>query len=251
MKYSRLLTFLFAISFLLTSCYDAVQKIQFTENGGGNTSYSIDFSKGLAMVKAFIPDSIQQSPDFSKKVDTTFTLIDVMPDSLKKTKSEEALRMLSATIINMNMDMASNQFKVEFKGTSNNEAELRYRLQNLDKELSATDNIAGGAKGLAGGASSGLNTDYFIYEYKKGYFKRTVDTAAFNRSLAQNSAIYEMMQGSGLDANFVLEMMFPKSVKKYKSTLLTLSSDKKVATLKYSMKEAIKTPSIMNVEIEY
>ncbi|MCO4292752.1 hypothetical protein NF867_07755 [Solitalea sp. MAHUQ-68] len=251
MKFLRLITFLFAISFSLTSCYDAVQKIQFKENGGGNMSYSIDFSKGLSMMKAFIPDSIQQSPDFSKKIDTSFTLIEVMPDSLKKTKSKETLQMLSATRLNMQMDMVNNQFKVEFNGASNSEADLRYRLQNFDKELSVGDNFPGGNKDLAGGASSGLSTDYFIYEYKKGYFKRIVDTAAFNKSLAQNAAIYEMIKSSGLDANFVLELMFPKSVKKYKSALLTLSNDKKVATVKYSMKDAMKNPSIMEVEVEY
>lgn len=240
------------IAFLFSSCYDAVQKIDFAENGGGKVIYSIDFSKGITMMKVFIPDSIQQSPDFKKSIDTSVTMFEVMPDSVKRIKDEQSLKMYKNTVMNAQMDMASNKLKIIFTSDASTEKDMTFRLKNFEKELSESGSFMGGSgsQNMTGGMSP-IDVNYFIYDYKKGYFKRSVDTAAFSKNLKQNASMYDMIKDAGLDATFTLDLNFPKAVKKCKSSKVVLSKDKKNATLKYSLKEAIKDPSIMEIEIEY
>ncbi|UKJ07851.1 hypothetical protein [Solitalea lacus] len=250
MKAIKLLALFCSFTILLTSCYDSVQRIEFKDNGGGTIAYSIDFSKGIGMLKAFIPDSVQQSVSFSRKIDTTVTMIETVPDSVKKQKSEDALKMLASTTMKAQVDMMNNLMKINFNGQASNEKELRFWLQNFDKEASFGGAMpAGGAQ--FSGNTSGLTSDYFTYEYRKGYFKRKVDTVLFRNNMKQNEAVYDMVNNAGMDANFTLELIFPKPIKRYNASNMTVSGNKKSGVLKYSMKEAIINPQIMNVEVEF
>lgn len=204
------------------------------------------------MMKVFIPDSIQQSPDFKKSIDTSITMLQAMPDSIKRTKDAESLEMYKNTMMNAQMDMANNKLKIVFSGDATTEKALIFRLKNFEKELSESGSFMGnsGNQNMTGGMSP-IDVNYFIYDYRKGYFKRSVDTAVFSKNIAQNASMYDMIKDAGLDANFTLDLNFPKAVKKCKSSKVILSKDKKNATLKYSLKEAIKDPSIMEIEVEY
>jgi len=256
-KMRLLLLLLLPVAFI--SCTDTREELEIKSNGSGTLVMKSDLSKLLEMAKSFGGETDLAKDGLDRAYDTTMFMKDYI-DTAKDVPADkkELLRNGKVHVV-MNVKESIGRFDMIFPFTSTN------KLQELYANLNSSD---GGLKNLFGGMGKNLpkggETEQgndknmpqiaSIYDItvKDGLYSRKVNKERYD-AFAQAMKLDELKQmGSMLgDMDYTLSVKLPRPIKKVSNSKVTLSDDKRTATLKTELMETFQHPELLALDIEY
>ncbi|ESU23450.1 hypothetical protein FEDK69T_16160 [Flavobacterium enshiense DK69] len=264
-KGTLLLLLFFALS--LTSCV-VTESVGFNANGSGKINYRFDMSKVMTMLgKEMGGMGTELANGKSKDIDTTFTMASVYEmkkDSIAKLPKEQQdkIKKMEKFTCHMVMNDKDGTFVFDLYSDFKNIAEFQEMvspMNTLSDINPAGNNVASGVMPKNDGVTSYVfdgkkfskkvsakSKDEIKSEYVKGLEKEGVngtEAEALSNQMAQSM---EMIYG---ESDYVMEVSFPKKVKKVSVPNAKISDDKKKVSITYPMKEYMESKNL-NFEVE-
>lgn len=239
---------------LLSACMDIQEEIVINENGTGTYSSRTDMGALLQLVATMAGEEEIQKNGLNRAIDTLIQMKDVVAGTEGLTPEHKRLISEGSMKLKMNMEESLLKADISFPFTSYGD------LQTL-MDGSATGSIGDIFKQVFaqdGNPASGdsqimdkINT-VFDVTVSKNEISKKLNRAKFD-SLMLNPELAEMkqMMGSVATVDFTTTVHLPRKVKKVDNELITLSADKKTATLKYNLSKLFTNPEQFSYTIQY
>ncbi len=248
----------FAVSvlcLLFAGCYEVNEEIVINNNGSGTFTAKMDMSQLMEMMRSF-GDNQEMMNNLSRVIDTTLYLKDIT-DSAKDIRPDQKALFHNGTV-KLNMNAGENIFKTDvyFPFQSYNDLQQlmsgnamqgmrsvfknEFQKNEQDVQDSPADEI------------SDELTNMLDVSVSNGQISRKLNQAKFKKlSERQEFQQMKLMTSAGMQLLYTTVIRLPRPVKKFDSELITLSDDKKTATLKYDLLKMLETPEKLNYSIYY
>jgi hypothetical protein len=244
-------------AFCLTGCLDSNEDVTINANGSGVFKNTIDMSglfDMLQMVAMMDTSANNQMKSFSdKNIDSSFSLGPITDTSASLTAEEKAL--FKDATVHLQVNQNDKVFKVTmtypFKKVE--DVQKIMELQQSGKGFNPMGKLKGNPA-LAELGDKGMPSTGEITSttFKNGLIERRIDSAKLN-DLKNDEGFNQMQNAEAMlkEISFSSTIHLPKAVKNTSGSKLTLSDDKKVVRIKYTLLDMIKTPKALEFRIEY
>ncbi len=239
---------------LLSACLDIQEEIVINENGTGTYSSRTDMGALLQLVASMAGEEEVQKNGLNRTIDTLIQMKDVVEGTEGLTPEHKRLISGGSMKLKMNMEESLLKTDISFPFTSYSD------LQTL-MDGSATGSMGDIFKQVFSQDGNAPSDDNQLIDKINTVFDITVSkneiSKKLNRdkfdSLMLNPELAEMkqMMGSVAAVDFTTTVHFPRKVKKVDNELITLSADKKTATLKYNLSKLFTNPEQFSYTIQY
>lgn len=251
---------LFAVLTLaFAGCFDTLEEITIAENGSGSYKTTVDMSGMFDMIEMMA--SMDTSAGEKQKIfgdknfDSTINLNAYIDTATSLTAEQK--RLMKNMVVRMVMSEADRKFVlgVNFPFANPDDLKKIMELNEGGKGLSLL------GKGLSGGAlhgdeedKSGLSSmgNLFTWQFKNGMLERTLDEAKL-AEIKNSNEVKSMGEAEDMleKMTFKTIIRLPRPVTKMVGEGVTLSADKKTATLQYSLADIFAKPARLAYRIEY
>lgn len=244
---------IFIVAFLVLTTVLSCQfseNIYINEDGSGKMEFSFDASEIMQMAGDELGDKEE------KRMDSTIVFKDFLEekkDSISKLSKadQEKLKALENFTMNMMMDPETKEMKfdliTDFKNV--NELQDMFAALNSMSNLKGENGMNGPSKTNPFSSFAGNGNSQVSYELKNNVFKRKAivkDTALLRQA---NDSLSEMAMMFG-SSKYKLNYHFPRKVKSVSNKDAMLSQDGKTVIIEYNFMDFIKTPELLNIEVE-
>ena len=265
------------LGFLTTSCGDIEHHVVLKPNGSGTMETSFDMGEMMSMIQGFddmgteditISDSIAEpeeqkpsdpmdalikrvtDPTHDKDFDTTFTLLSIMPDSVKQKQKD--LKMAEKINVRMRSPALSSSLIIGMVMSFDNPEQL----QDIVKYLAEMESAPGVMESASPGGLQPENFISFDIDMKAGWIKiDPIDYTAAAAEMgmvgdstsAEDMGMIEMMVGS-TKIRSIFEV--PGDVKSCTNKDAILTKDNKVI-VEYGFLDALKKGKVEGYTIHF
>lgn len=258
---------LVTFAFSMTSCV-VTESVNFNTNNSGKINYRFDASKVMSMLGNEMGGmGAEMSKGTSKDIDTTFSMASVYSlkkDSIAKLPKEEQekIKKMEKFTCHMVMNEKDEKYVFDMYADFKNIMEFREMVSPVN---AISDVNPMGSKQVPGVAPKIDGVTQYMFDgkkfskkvavkskeeikgdYAKGLTKEGVsgeEVEALSNQMAQSM---EMIYG---ESDYIMEVSFPKKVKKVSVPNAKISEDKKKVTITYPMKEYMESKNL-NFEVE-
>ncbi|NII24146.1 hypothetical protein HB364_03605 [Pseudoflavitalea sp. X16] len=263
MKCLRYILVLVLLGFLV-SCYEVNEEIVINEDGSGTYLTKMDMGQLLEMMQSFAGEEELSKEGLDKGIDTVIRLKDML-DSAKDMTAEQKALMANGTM-KMQMDIKRKLFKMDLNFPYSG-------YDNLQKLMAGQGNSGAGLADVfkrffGGDKNPATDTSLIIDEAKEpdmqdianiydvtvknGLISKKINNEKFKALTARpEMAQIKQLSTSGMEILYTTTIKLPRPVKKADNPLITLSADKKTATMRYNLLELLETPDKFSYTLEY
>lgn len=265
MKKGTLLLFL-VFAFSLTSCV-ITESVNFNANNSGKINYRFDMSKIMTMVGNDMGGMGSAANGKSKDVDSTFSMASIYAakkDSIAKLSKEqqEKIKKMEKFTCHMVINEKDGVFVFDMYADFKNIAEF----QEMISPVSVISDVNPmGKNSVQGAAPKNDGVTYYLFdgekfskkvaaisndgiksEYVKGLEKEGVSGA---EAEDMSNQLVQSMEMIYQESDYIMEVSFPKKVKKVSVPNAKISEDNKKVSIRHPMKEYMESKNL-NFEVE-
>ncbi|HTL08629.1 MAG TPA: hypothetical protein VL307_10245 [Chitinophagaceae bacterium] len=243
----------------LISCTDTREELEIKNNGSGTLVLKSDFSKILDMMKGFTGESDLAKDGLDKPFDTTMALKDYVDTATSVPADKKELLRNGKVHLVMNVKESVGKFDMNLPFTSTDKLQQLYA--SLNSSSGGLKNMFDGmgkslpkAGGEDAGGDKGMPQIASVYDItvKDGLYSRQVNKQRYEEFTKQMKLEELKQMGSMMgDMDYTLSIKLPRPAKKVSNAAMTLSDDKKTATLKTDLLKTFEHPELLAVNIEY
>ena len=268
MKKIKWITGLMALV-ILAGCFDTVDQITISENGGGTLVNSIDMGKILGLAKTMGGGNDEMKELEKLKVDTVINLKDIK-DSLKNLNDAEKKIAATGTLralVNASEEKLTFTFTFPFSNVSEIPAiqsilkkakgdvvgDMMTKLMGEEGKKNEEMEMFDKEKGDGQQDEMGANLDaYYTSVYEKGKFSRKLNKEKY-ANISDDKALKSLqeMAQMGMSINMKTVINLPKPAKKAEGKGVKLSDDKKKITMEGTLDDFFEDGSYFEYNIEY
>ncbi|MEZ4874655.1 MAG: hypothetical protein R2793_04225 [Flavobacteriaceae bacterium] len=241
----RKIGLLLALSISLVSC-QFTETMVLNEDGSGQMKLSLDLSEMMAFSGEMAQDSTLV------KQDTTVAFKDLLEekkDSIAQLPEEQQQRLKALKNFSMHLfsDPESNQMVMDVFTDFSNVAEAN----DLMKGFQQSDNLFPQKNGNPSEEPKEMEPETIgvTYSFKNGIFKRDAYIIDVAKHQAQVDSLKQAEAFMG-GIMYKIKYTFPRKIKKTSVEDATFSLDGKTLELQRSFIDYIKTPDVLDVEVE-
>jgi hypothetical protein len=244
---------LFAASlFMLTGCLENTQEITINDDGSGILNTTSDMSGLIAFAKQSAGDKMSEMPD--EKIDTSISLAGGV-DSIEGLSADEKEIMKTGTLkIDMDISAEKMVFGMNFPFKTFSEIGSINKLSSKVLTDAIKKQTGGDGEGLGGPEMPEASSmdDYFTIDFSNGVVEKKLNTEKYaGVESDQFLAAMKQMGSMGLLMKNTYIINLPRPATKAEGKSVTLSDDKKKATITADINDFFDEASKLEYRIEY
>ena len=251
---------------VFSGCFDTLEEVTITENGGGTFVNNLEMGKMLGLAKTMGSGKDEMKEIDKLKMDTVIYLKD-LKDSMKNLNAAEKNIAATGTLkiqVDANDDKMNFTFTFPFSKISEidgiqsvlkkaKQDVIDDTMKKIMGEEGSKNEAMPGNEGAEKNGDMGANIDaYYTSVYEKGKFTRKLNKEKYAKVEDDKSlkSLQEMAQ-LGMAINMKTVINLPKPAKKAEGKGLKLSDDKKKITMEGTLDDFFEDASYFEYTIEY
>ncbi len=237
----------------LSACLDINEEIVINKDGTGSYSSRTDMGALLQLIATMGGEEELNKNGLNRPIDTLIKMKDLVKEV--EDMSPDHKRLMSEGSMQLKMNMEESLLKADVTFPFKSHQDLKTLMEgsatgsmgDLFKQVFAQDNNASPDNQLIDKINTVFDVTVSDNVISKKINKEKFDSLMLKPEMAE---VKQMMTGFAA-VNYTTTIRLPKKAKKVDNSLITLSDDKKTATLKYDLGKLLANPEQFSYTIQY